>query len=61
VENGMKALARFWSDESGQSMVEYGLIIGAVVVGVAAILVAFKAPLKNIFNNTQNDINNASQ
>ena len=50
-----------WRDESGQSMVEYGLIIGAVVVGVAAILIAFKEPLKNIFNNTKNDINNASQ
>jgi Flp pilus assembly pilin Flp len=55
------AMMKFWKDESGQSMVEYGLIIGAVVVGVAAILVAFKAPLKNIFNNAKNDINNASQ
>ena len=54
-------LKNLWQDESGQSLVEYGLIIGAVVVGVAAILLTFKAPLKNIFNNAKNDINNASQ
>lgn len=58
----MKAAAKkLWMDESGQSLVEYGLIIGAVVVGVAAILLTFKEPLKNIFNNAKNDVNNASQ
>jgi Flp pilus assembly pilin Flp len=38
----MKSVKSFWSDESGQGMVEYILIIGLVVLFIIVALVAFK-------------------
>jgi Flp pilus assembly pilin Flp len=37
-----KTVNRFWTDESGQGMVEYILIIGLVVLFIIVALVAFK-------------------
>ena len=38
----LKTVNRFWTDESGQGMVEYILIIGLVVLFIIVALVAFK-------------------
>lgn len=37
------------ADESGQGMVEYGLIIGLIAIIVIAVFVALGGPLKNMF------------
>lgn len=38
----LNTVKRFWSDDSGQGMVEYILIIGLVVLFIIVALVAFK-------------------
>lgn len=38
-------------DESGQGMVEYGLIIGLIAIIVIAVFVALGGPLANMFKN----------
>ena len=45
----MTALQRFWDDESGQGMVEYGLIVGIISVAVIASLTSMKGSLLKLF------------
>ena len=45
---------KLWSEETGQGMTEYGLIIGIVAVLLIAVLVAFKDKLIDIFNGITN-------
>ncbi len=45
-------LKRFIKEESGQNMVEYGLIIALIAVVVIGLLVAMNGGLKPIFNST---------
>ena len=40
---------RFWSDESGQGLVEYVLIIALVSVGLTAIMLVFKSSIGLVF------------
>jgi pilus assembly protein Flp/PilA len=56
----MKSLWRtFWSDESGQGLVEYALIIALVAVGLIAILLVLRNSIGNVFNNAATQLNNA--
>ena len=48
----MKSLWQaFWSDESGQGLVEYALIIALVAVGLIAILLVLRNSIGDVFNN----------
>jgi pilus assembly protein Flp/PilA len=59
-EVNMKALWRsFWSEESGQGLVEYALIIALVAVGLIAILLVLRNSIGNVFNNAAVQLNNA--
>ena len=49
----------FWSDESGQGLVEYALIIALVAVGLIAILLVLRNSVGNVFNNAATQLNNA--
>ena len=49
----------FWSDESGQGLVEYALIIALVAVGLIAILLVLRNSVGNVFNNAAEQLNNA--
>lgn len=49
--------ARFGS-KKGQGMVEYGLIIGIIAVVIVASLTVLKDPIKTLFGNIVNLINN---
>jgi pilus assembly protein Flp/PilA len=49
----------FWSDESGQGLVEYALIIALVAVGLIAILLVLRNSIGNVFNNAATVLNNA--
>ncbi len=56
----MKALWQaFSSDESGQGLVEYALIIALVAVGLIAILLVLRYSIGNVFNNAATNLNNA--
>ncbi len=47
----------FFKDESGQGMVEYGLIIALVSVALIAGLVALQGGLTNIFTTATDTLN----
>jgi pilus assembly protein Flp/PilA len=50
-------LKRFFNQESGQGMVEYGLIIALIAVVLIGALVAMNGGLNKIFNSTANALN----
>ena len=50
---------RFWSEESGQGLTEYALIIALVAVGLILILIAFRNSIGNTFNASRNALNSA--
>ena len=49
----------FWSDETGQGLVEYALIIALVAVGLIAILLILRNSIGDVFNNTAEALENA--
>ncbi len=49
----------FWSEESGQGLVEYALIIALVGVGLIAILLVLRNSIGDVFNNAATQLNNA--
>jgi pilus assembly protein Flp/PilA len=54
-----KIFKNFWSDESGQGLTEYALIIALVAIGLIVILVLFRNAIGNVFNSSRNTLNNA--
>ncbi len=50
---------RLWSDEAGQGLVEYALIIALVAVGLVAILLVLRNSIGNVFNNAARVLNTA--
>jgi pilus assembly protein Flp/PilA len=59
-EGSMESLWQaFWSDETGQGLVEYALIIALVAVGLIAILLVLRNSIGNVFNNAATQLNNA--
>ena len=56
----MRALGQaFWSDHSGQGLVEYALLIALVAIGLIAILLVLRNSIGNVFNNVATQLNNA--
>lgn len=53
-------LKRFFKEESGQGMVEYGLIIALVAVVLIAALVAMNGGLDTIFNKISTTLTTAA-
>ena len=52
----MQSLLRaLWHDESGQALVEYGMVIGLIVVGFIALATTFRTQITSLFTriNTQ--------
>ena len=49
----------FWSDETGQGLVEYALIIALVAVGLIAILLVLRNSIGDVFNNAAEALENA--
>jgi len=55
----VKNLLNVWEDESGQGMVEYGLIIAIVAIILIASLTAFKTELQALFTKITGGVNAA--
>ena len=56
----MKSLiTRLLSDESGQGLTEYALIIALVAVALVAILILFRNAIGGVFNKGAQTLNNA--
>jgi pilus assembly protein Flp/PilA len=55
----MRMFQAFWSDESGQGLVEYALIIALVAVGLIAILLVLRNSIGDVFNNASEALQNA--
>lgn len=53
-------LVEFLKSEDGQGMVEYGLIIGLISVGVVAVLVTFGPKIVAYFQSAEDAITPAS-
>ena len=45
----VKNLRKLWDDESGQGMVEYGLIIAVVAILLIGVLAAFRTQIAALF------------
>ena len=56
----MRALLdRFVTDESGQGLIEYSLIVALVATALIAILVLFRNSVGNVVNGSKNELNAA--
>ena len=52
-------MKNFFKNESGQGMVEYGLIIALIAIAVIAALQLLGPAVKGIFDNATNELNEA--
>ena len=56
----MRALLdRFVTDESGQGLIEYSLIVALVATALIAILVLFRNSVGNVVNGSNNELDAA--
>ncbi|HSJ13916.1 MAG TPA: Flp family type IVb pilin [Longimicrobiales bacterium] len=52
---------RFWSEDSGQGLTEYALILALVSVGLIAIMVVFRDAIGGIFSRIADVLEAAPQ
>lgn len=51
-------IQRFWSDDSGQGLTEYALIIGLVSIGLILVLTAFRDEIGRVLNDITLELRN---
>jgi Flp pilus assembly pilin Flp len=54
----MVTAKRLLSDESGQGMTEYAILVGTLALGSILTLVAIGSRIKDVFTNVQTQLNN---
>ncbi len=52
----MKLLKSFWTDESGQGLTEYAVIIALVSIALLVVLAAFRDELGRVFNDIRTEL-----
>lgn len=52
-------MRRFWTDESGQGLTEYALIIALVSIGLIAVLLLFRNAIGGVFDAIIGELDNA--
>ena len=52
-------MKNFFKDESGQGMVEYGLVIALIAIAVIGALTALAPKIEGIFNNAGAELDSA--
>jgi pilus assembly protein Flp/PilA len=55
----MQQLKRFWSDESGQGMVEYALIVALVAIGLIAVFLFLRNSTGDVLNTAADSLQDA--
>ena len=50
-------MTTFWSDESGQDMAEYALLLVLIAVVVTVAVIAFRGAIVNAFNRATTQLN----
>ena len=57
----MKQLFKsFWTDESGQGLTEYALIIAHVSIALIIVLIAFRNEIGRVFKSIRNELSGHS-
>lgn len=57
----MTAMAqRFWSDESGQGLAEYALLLGLIVIGVVFFIQGMGKNIQGIFSKANDALTTAN-
>lgn len=56
----MELMKSLWSDESGQGLTEYAVIIALVAVGLILVLIAFRDAIAQVFRDTTSELGNAT-
>lgn len=52
----MQLLKTFWTDESGQGLTEYAVVIGLVSVALLLVLIAFRDEIARVFNDARGQL-----
>lgn len=52
----MELIKTFWTDESGQGLTEYAVIIGLVSVALLLVLIAFRDEIARVFNDARGQL-----
>ena len=53
----VRTLKSLWSDDGGQTLAEYAVLIGLITVAVVAVITPFRDAIINKFNATTNALN----
>jgi pilus assembly protein Flp/PilA len=56
----MKKMKSLFTEEQGQGMTEYGLVLGVIAVAVVVALVALRGQITTLYNNVVTAITGAS-
>ena len=52
----MEMIKKLWTDESGQGLAEYGLILALVAIVIIASLTAMGTSIKDVFTNVVTEL-----
>lgn len=55
----MELLKKFWKEEDGQDLIEYGLLAGFIALSCVAALSGISGALNQGYTNVQTEVNNA--
>lgn len=59
IEEGVKMIKRFFAEEEGQTLVEYGLLISLIALVVIGVLAILGNRVRNTFNSASGAMNTA--
>lgn len=56
----MELLKKFWNEEEGQDLIEYGLLLGFITLAVVTALGTIRNQLSTIYSSTASAVTSAS-
>jgi pilus assembly protein Flp/PilA len=56
----MKKMKALLTEEQGQGMTEYGLVLGVIAVGVVTILITMRGQIEGLFQKATDSLTKAS-
>ncbi|RHW43169.1 Flp family type IVb pilin [Neobacillus notoginsengisoli] len=55
----MKKMKALLTEEQGQGMTEYGLVLGVIAIGVVGVLITFRGKIEELFTKATTAVTNA--